>query len=129
MRAVEDHANAFERDQAAADHLVQPGKQALDALGILDDLHDNGQVLRQAQYLVGVVAAGGTVAGDAAQHGGAAESFVAKEIDQRVIERSPVPLVRFSDVDAHQGSLAFNALPARMPTIIAARPPSTLAPM
>src|SRR6266850_2105369 len=53
--AVEDYANFFERDEATFHHFVEAGESLFDALGGFDDLEDDGQVLGQAEDLVGVI--------------------------------------------------------------------------
>src|SRR2546430_14428004 len=56
-RAVEDDADFFESDEAAFHHFVQVGENSFDALDGFDDFKNDGEVLRQAQQLVGVIAA------------------------------------------------------------------------
>jgi hypothetical protein len=47
--AVGDYLDPLDRDHALADHLVQHRQDPLDLLGRVDDLDQDGQVLRQAQ--------------------------------------------------------------------------------
>ena len=57
MRAVEDDADFFERYQAAANHLVELGQDLFDAFRVFHNFDNNGQVLRQPENLVRMVAA------------------------------------------------------------------------
>ena len=52
MWAVEDHADFFHGDQAAADHFVEAGKHGFDVLLRFNDFDHDGEVLREAQDLV-----------------------------------------------------------------------------
>jgi hypothetical protein len=61
-RAVEDDADFFDGDEAAVNHFVEAGKNLFDALGGLDDFENDGQILREAKKLVGVVDAGAAIA-------------------------------------------------------------------
>src|ERR1700722_12848274 len=106
VRAVEDYADFFQGDQAAADHLVELGQDLFDALAGFDDFNDDGEILREPKHFVGVAAPVAAQAADAAQDGGTAEFFAAQQLDDGFIERLAVPAVGFTDVDAHQGALA-----------------------
>src|SRR6267143_2688256 len=105
--AIENYPHFLERDEAAFDHFVEAGKNFFDALDGFDDLEDDGQVLGQAESLVGVIDARPAVAGHAAQHGDTGKAVFAQHLHNGVVERLSVPFVRFADVDAHQRALAF----------------------
>src|SRR5271156_1594682 len=105
--AVEDYANFFQGDQSALDHFVETGENGVDAFLRFDDLDNNGQVLREAKNLVGVVDARAAKTGYAAQDGRAGEAFLAEHLDDGLRERLSVPFIGFTDVNAHQGALAF----------------------
>src|SRR5712664_2509245 len=105
--AVENDSHFFEGDEAAFDHFVEAGKNILDTLGRFDNLEDDGQVLGQAENLVGVVDARSAVASHAAKHGDAGKAVFAQHLHNGVVERLSVPFVRFADVNAHQCALAF----------------------
>src|SRR6266571_2827732 len=108
--AVENHAHFFECDQATVNHFVEARKDLLDMFGRLDDLQDNGQILREAENFVRVVDAGPAVARDSAQDGYTGEALLAQDLNNGFVERLAVPFVRFADVDAHQRALAFKFL-------------------
>lgn len=55
VRAIQDHANYFERRESAADHFVEPRRIFFDALGELGRLDHDGQVLRQAKNFFGMI--------------------------------------------------------------------------
>src|SRR5712664_2913475 len=105
--AVENYSHFFERNEAAFDHFVEAGENFFDALGGFDDLEHDGQVLGQAENFVRVIDARSAVASHAAQHGDAGKAVFAQHLHNGVVERLPVPSVRFADVDAHQRALAF----------------------
>src|SRR6266566_9441364 len=108
--AVENHAHFFECDQATVNHFVEARKDLLDTFGGLDDLQDDGQILREAENFVRVVDAGPAVAGHAAENGDAGKALFAQNFNNGFVERLAVPFVRFADVDAHQRALAFKFL-------------------
>src|SRR5207253_1601536 len=91
-------------------HFVQPGKELFNALGGLDDLENDGQILGKAKDFVGVVDARATVARDAAKNGRTGETFLAQHFDNGFVERLAVPFVGLADVDAHQGAFALEFL-------------------
>src|SRR6266516_2768795 len=105
-RPIHDHAGALERDQAAADHLIQLRKDGLNRLFRLHDLEDQRQVEGQPQHLVGVHLAARAEARDAAQHRGAGQSLLAKLLEQRLVQGLAVVLVALADEDPHERALA-----------------------
>ena len=109
-RAVEDDADFFEGDEAAIHHFVEAGKDFFDALGGLDDLENDGQVLRETKDFVGVIDARPAITRDAAKNGCARKAFFAQHFDNRFVERPAVPFIGFADVNAHQRAFAFKFL-------------------
>src|SRR5205807_6292009 len=73
--AVQDDADFLQGDEATIHHFVQPGKELFNALGGLDDLENDGQILGKAKDFVGVVDARATVARDAAKNGRTGETL------------------------------------------------------
>jgi len=67
---------------------------------------NQGQVHRESQHLVGVQLARRTEPGDAAQHRRARESFAAKSLQQRLVQRLAVIAIALADEDAHQRPFA-----------------------
>ena len=78
------------------------GRKASIFSGVVDDLDDHRQVLRQAQDLGRVDAAVGAVAEVAAQHGGAGEVPLARRLHDRLVERLVVIAVAVADEDSQQ---------------------------
>src|SRR5947209_20301534 len=78
-----------------------------DAFGVLDYFDDDGEVRGQPEDFVGVIDAGAAITGYTAQHGNAGEAFLAQHLDDGFVQRLAMPLVGFSDVNAHQSALAF----------------------
>src|SRR5438309_11313571 len=70
-------ADVFDGDETLAHHLVQYGQQALDPLGMVDDVHDDRQVLGEAEDARRVNPGMGAVTLDASQHRRAGQTFLA----------------------------------------------------
>src|SRR5215470_8944278 len=108
--AVEDDANFFEGDEAAADHFVETRKNGFDFFCSLDDFDDDGQILRETEDFVGVIRACAAVAADSAEDGCAGEAFATQEFDDGFVQGFAMPFVGFADMDAHQSAFAFEFL-------------------
>src|SRR3954451_3700772 len=113
-RAIEDHSDLFQRDQAPFDHLIEARQQLFDAFGVLDYFDDDWEILGQSEDFVGVIDAGAAITGYTAQHGRAGKALLAQHLDDGFVQRLAMPLVGFSDVDAHQSALAFKLFVSHM---------------
>jgi hypothetical protein len=92
-------------------------------LGI-DDLDYDGKVLREAEQVHLVQHGVGTEPGDALNDGGAGEVFRSEQLEERRVQRAPLPLVRLTNEDPHQDLFAFDHPHSRPPVI-----PRVLSPM
>ena len=100
--AIDKHLYLFERYQPFTDDLVQLGDEGVDALRLIDDLDDHGQVFREAQDARTMDAAVGAKAKIAAQHGSAGQFALARPFNDDLIERPSLELVALTDEDAQQ---------------------------
>ena len=73
---------------------------------LVHDLDDEREVRGQLEHPGGVQDRSGAESGNAAQHGRSREVLRAKQLDERRVERSPLPLVALTDEDPHQYLLA-----------------------
>src|SRR6185437_4185002 len=144
--AVHDHAHLLERDQPAAEHGVELGKDGVDLLLRLDAFDDDRQVDGELDEPVGVNLGCRAETHDAAEHGGSGVVPRAEQLDDLLIQRLAVVLVGFADVDPHQHAFALKAvhgslrlrhtfwrsarsqLAAAMPRTVAASAKATLEP-
>jgi hypothetical protein len=108
--AVENYAHFFEGDEPSFDHLIEAGEDGVDTLLGLDDFEDDGKIFGKAEEFVGVIHTGAAVAADTAKNRNTGEIFLAEQRDDGLVKRFAVPLVRFSDVNAHQGTFTFEFL-------------------
>ena len=92
----------FSSVMSAASHDGLDGVDELDLFLGVDDLDDDGQVLRQADDLGGVEHARVSEAERSAQHGGPGEMHLARFQHDRLVERLVVGLVVLADKDAQQ---------------------------
>src|SRR6266540_1403971 len=130
LSAIGDHLDALDGDHALLDHLVECGKNAVDLLDGVDDLDHHGQVFAQPQDPRRMEARVRAEALEAADDGRSGKTLLPDALDDRLVERLPVPRVGLADEDPKQLSLALpphqTVLPSTMPPYSARSPAATL---
>src|SRR6185312_15272858 len=111
---IHDHVGSLERDQTAADHLIELRKDRFDPFARFDALDDDREVRRQELDAVGVQSAAGSESHRCAKHGCAGIVALAEGADDRFVQRLAVKLVALADIDAHECALAREAVHAAL---------------
>ena len=97
--------HVLQSGDALFDRLVDDFEEALDVLGSVHDLDDDGQVLGQAEDLGGVHAAVGTESFEPAQHGRPGQVPLPRLSHEPLIKRQAFVLVALANEDSQQLSL------------------------
>ena len=66
--------------------------------------------MSETENIAGVVVVSGSKPRHAPQHRGTAEAFLAKKVNDGLIQRFPKMLVVFADMNPHQGAIPFESL-------------------
>lgn len=120
--SVRQHLDAFERDQPVGDHRVELREDRAQAVLLVDDLDEHRQVGRERQDPRRMQMLLRPEALDTPDNRRAGDAALAEELDDRVIERPAVPLVRLADVDPGEQARALDLHPTALPN---ARPTTT----
>src|SRR5437773_8249492 len=107
---VHDHVDPLQRDQAAADHRVELGKNRVDPLLRFYALDHNRQVERQLEELGRMNPATCAKGHDATRDCRAGIVALAQELHDRPVQRLTLELVALADVDPHQYPLTLQAV-------------------
>jgi PAS domain S-box-containing protein len=110
LRPVHDHPGSLQGDEAAADHLIEFGKDRRDLVLGIDTLHDDREIERQHFDPVGAQPGARAESHDRTEDGCAGVVAVPQQLDDRLVERLAVILVALADVNAHQGALSLEAV-------------------
>src|SRR5581483_3876 len=105
---VLDDLAVLHRNQPLGHHLIQKRQEPLNAFGNVYDLDFDGQVGRDVQNGRPVDTAIGPEAFDPLCHGRTCQPFLLGPLDDGVVERLPMPLIRVADIDADEFSRAFD---------------------
>src|SRR5262249_44116961 len=107
---VLDDLGLLQGDESAVSHRldqrVDLRQRGEDLLLAVDDLDHDGEVLGQAEYLGGMDAAARAVALDSPHHRGPGQPEAPRLLDDDLVQRAAMMLVRFSEEDPQQLALA-----------------------
>ncbi len=81
---VELHVDLFHGDEAVLKHAFENGNESVYAVGLVDDLDDDGQVIGRGQQPSGLQMSAGTESFDAAEDGSSCESFLAGSVQDGI---------------------------------------------
>jgi hypothetical protein len=98
--AVGDDLDLLEGDEPFADHGVEFLQDGPQAILLVDDLDQDRQVARERQDPGRTEMLLGAETLDAPEHRSAGQTTFAEKLDDRLVQRPPVPSVRLADVDA-----------------------------
>src|SRR4051794_11491508 len=122
VRAVRDDFDALEGDETVGHHGVDLGQDGSDPVLLVDDLDEHGQVGRERQDPRGVEVVAGAETLDPADHRRPGQTSIAQQMDDRLVQRPPMPAVGFADVDPGEQALTFDLHESSLPSV---RPTST----
>src|SRR5262249_48380019 len=110
VQPVHDHPRPLQRDEPAADHLIQLGEDRSNSLLCIHTLDDYRQVERENLDPIGAELGTCAVTHDRAKHGRASVVLLAQQLDNRLVKCSPLPAIPLADMDPHQGALSLKAV-------------------
>src|ERR1019366_879845 len=114
--SVHDHTHLLQRDQSAADHLVESRQDTLDAFMRIHAFDDDRQVAAQPKDRAPVHDGGRSETEHAAKRCGSREMLLSQQFDDGLIERPVLPTVVGADMDPHERAFALESLRHGIPS-------------
>jgi len=99
---IGDHTNLLERYQPFADEIIQMWKKRLDTILRVNDLDDNGKVLRKSENLRRMYTRVRAKTHETPVYRGARQTEAASLSDHHLVQRLPVETVTLTNKDAQQ---------------------------